>query len=124
MVSELKFVSIFISFLTRWGIGFFTSTQAASDAEAGKIVAQQLAEKYFDAQQAESEALVALEGIKDMAEISKELVTKTSRVIVVKRLEDAKKATEVAQAAAMKAKVAALQAQLAADVAKVIYLFI
>ena len=67
---------------------------------------------------------MALEGIKDMAEISKELVTKTSRVIVVKRLEDAKKATEVAQAAAMKAEVAASQAQLAADVAKVIYLFI
>lgn len=59
-----------------------------------------------------------------MAEISKELVTKMSRAIVVKRLEDAKKATEVAQAAAMKAEVAALKAQSAADVAKVIYLSI
>lgn len=83
-----------------------------------KIVAQELAEKYFDAQRAETEAL---EAVKDMAKISKELITKLSREVVVKRLEDAKKATELAQAAAMKAEFAASQAQSAADVAKVIY---
>ena len=83
------------------------------------MVAQQLAEKYFDAQQAETEALEALEAIKDIAEVSKELVTKTSRKIVVTRLEDAKRATKLAQAAAMKAEFAASQAQSAADIAKV-----
>lgn len=86
-------------------------------------MAQELAEKYFDAQHAEAEALVALDAfIKDIAEISKELVTKTSNKIVEKRFEDAKKATEQAQTVAMEAEFAASRAQSAADVAKVIYL--
>lgn len=98
----------------------WTWLQAAQAAEAATLVAEELAQKYFNAQKAEEEAVKALEAIKDSAPIAKQLTLDTSSKLVAQKLDDAKKAVKNVQALTVKAEVAAAAAQKAAEVSQVI----